>query len=87
MKRQPSGCRFFKAHRKQGGNCVNCPYCGKRMETGFLQGNGAFLYYTQSPDGHLLGLAKKDDIPLTGLLERRCDAWRCPDCRKLIVPY
>ena len=70
-----------------------CPYCGKEMEKGFIQGrDGVWWSEKKRPvsalhifGGNMVELAKS--LPGVTGDRRAADAYLCRDCRKVVVDY
>ena len=65
---------------------MNCPYCGKVMEEGFLSSK-APVFWSEEVSG-LPVPTQRGDVLLgkaLGLLRPR--AWLCRDCRTVITKY
>ena len=65
---------------------MNCPYCGKPMEEGYLSSK-APVFWSEEVTGHLIP-TRSGDVPLgkmLGLL--RPQAYLCRDCEAVIVKY
>ena len=64
-----------------------CPYCNNPMVSGYIQACGE-VYFTEEPHKYLLG-HKAGEIVLTekNMTAPTCKAYRCRDCRKVIVEY
>ncbi len=64
---------------------MKCPYCGKDMEDGFIQGARGVLF---SPYEKVVLILKnpfsKRDVKLTNFLESSSPAFYCYDCECLI---
>ena len=67
---------------------MNCPYCGKEMEQGYIIAagrRGAILWSTdQVKSGYF---KSKEDVKLAGLMEDNPPALLCRDCRKIVMEY
>ncbi|MDY5613387.1 PF20097 family protein [Dysosmobacter sp.] len=66
-----------------------CPWCGREMEQGFLNG-GRGVYWTRGvPDTKTkwLGAGAENQLRVDeeGALFTYRTAWYCPDCRKLVA--
>lgn len=66
---------------------MNCPYCGRKMEKGYLQSTTEILY-TDAPH-RVLPIPRGDDLRLTTnrACPATCGAWRCAGCREVIIGY
>ena len=67
---------------------MNCPYCGKEMEKGFMQSARTVLFTTQKNEGAFTWKGK-GDIVLTAnnWLNPTCIAYHCKDCKKVVADY
>jgi len=66
---------------------MECPYCGKEMTAGFVQG-ARVVYFTEEEHAVFFVPGRKD-IKLTrdNFFAPTCEAYQCPDCRMVIIPY
>lgn len=69
---------------------MKCPFCGKEMEKGVVQSTREF-YFTMEPSKYSSVLLNLDtDVRLSGgsiLKLPTCTAFRCRDCKKVILDY
>lgn len=70
---------------------MNCPYCQKEMEAGLIEGSQALHWYRGLkrrrtgifiPEEDKLLLSEMDMLRGSAVL-----AYRCPDCKKLLIDY
>ena len=67
---------------------MNCPVCGKEMTAGMLQSARAVYFADENyehflfrPNEHMALLTRDNFTGPTGT------AWRCRDCKKVVVDY
>ena len=58
------------------------------MQYGLIRSVSRFFYTTQQINHHALILyPKTEDIVLSGIFEPKCEAYSCPECKKIIIDY
>ena len=65
---------------------MNCPYCGRPMEDGYLSSRSP-VFWSEEVSGHVIP-TRRGDVPLgqmLGLLRPR--AQLCRNCETVIVKY
>lgn len=65
---------------------MNCPYCGKAMEKGYVEQQHMIVpleWYSAKQEGDFLW-SKRKRIPLTSTTESLV-AWYCAPCGKMIA--
>lgn len=66
-----------------------CPWCGKDMEQGFLNGGKGIFWHRGIPDtgARWLGTGSADTmrVDVEGVLATYKTAWYCPACEKLVL--
>ena len=76
-----------RRHRKQKGVCLmNCPYCGKEMESGYLSSRSP-VFWSEDVSGFPIPTQQTAALlgKALGLLRPR--AYLCRVCRKVVVDY
>ena len=69
---------------------MNCPYCGKEMEKGFILDGNHIRWYPEGMD--VFGFCPEEDgavrLNATGgvMTAAKAESWYCPDCRMVITP-
>lgn len=67
---------------------MNCPYCNKEMEKGFVEQTNIMIpleWYPAKRDGRIL-VSKKRNIKLTSSLKGgTLTVYRCEKCRKMVI--
>lgn len=69
---------------------MNCPFCGRDMDWGFVQSRRMIIYTDKEKhDGLSFLVPGKDDIRLTPASSAppTCAAFHCPACRKVLIDY
>ena len=64
---------------------MNCPYCGKPMQMGYLQSARPFFW---GPEKHsFFFAASKGEVKVSEGLWDGCyaESWYCVDCHKLVM--
>ena len=66
---------------------MNCPFCGKKMISGFVQ-SGREVFFTEKRHKYWFR-ADEEEILLTqhNLTGPTGVAYHCPDCKKVIIDY
>ncbi|WP_371126179.1 PF20097 family protein [Succiniclasticum ruminis] len=66
---------------------MNCPYCNKKMISGFVQG-GREVFFTEQKHKWIFAATDKD-VLLTrhNLTAPTCKAYHCPTCKKVLIDY
>lgn len=65
---------------------MNCPYCGKPMQKGYLQSGRGFIWsYEKKEDIYIA--SEETDIEFRSNIWKGCcvESWLCPDCNRLIT--
>lgn len=67
---------------------MNCPFCGKEMEQGFVQSARRVLYTAQKNEGPF-SIKAKGDIVLTAnnWVNPTCVAYHCRSCKRVVIDY
>ncbi|MBO4847533.1 MAG: hypothetical protein J5586_00045 [Clostridia bacterium] len=71
---------------------MNCPYCGKEMLKGYIQGRDGLFWAEKKSSitalhrfrSSAVRLAEPDEGPFVGCA---AVAYNCPDCKKVIIGY
>lgn len=65
---------------------MNCPNCGKEMQSGWLYGKAPMIWSRKK--NKLSIFCGKQDVLLRGkMLDDSLAAKICPECRKIVVDY
>lgn len=66
---------------------MNCPFCGKEMERGFLQTGNKIIWAKKQHSVSLV--AKEGEVALGNAIFGgiALDAFICKDCKKVVVDY
>ena len=65
---------------------MNCPYCGKPMQSGYLQSGQRMIWSPEKKEGvHLPG--GETDFYISKGFWNGCyaESWYCVDCNKLVM--
>ena len=65
---------------------MNCPYCGKLMQMGYLQSSRRFIWSPEKKEDIFVA-SKKTDIAFRGSVWEGCyaESWYCIECKKLVT--
>ena len=67
---------------------MNCPYCGKEMEQGYIVSSSRRGMLLWSEDRCNSGpFLYKSDLKLAGTFQDNPPACLCRDCRKIVMEY
>lgn len=65
-----------------------CPWCGRNMEQGFIDGGRGVVWHRGVPDTKALwlgtGSANTLRVDTEGVFSTYKITWHCPDCRKMV---
>jgi hypothetical protein len=68
---------------------MNCPYCGKEMEKGFINDRNSVRWYPGEADWFGTMMADEYTVLLAKggfVTSAKAESWYCPDCRMVITP-
>ena len=67
---------------------MNCPYCSREMEKGFIEQTNLMIpleWYPAKRDGGII-VSQKRNVKLTSSLKGgTLTVYRCDDCKKMII--
>ena len=65
---------------------MNCPYCGKQMQTGYLQSSRRIIWSPEKKEGIVMASNEGDINFPSGIINGSCvESWHCAGCKKLIT--
>ena len=65
---------------------MNCPYCGKPMQSGYIQSGQRIMWSPEKKEGFHLVDRETDFIISKGFWNGcHAESWYCADCKKLIT--
>ena len=68
---------------------MNCPYCGKEMEKGFIYSRDPVRWYPEDADTNGLWPENEGTVLLAKvslMTPAKAESWYCPDCCMVITP-
>lgn len=66
---------------------MKCPFCGKEMEKGLLQGSGRLLWCRELHDFTMIPRKGEVMVGMSLASNYWLPAWICKDCKKFVADY